>query len=108
MDETYFLIFQHANQANQGNLRNKSNTLQWGDKIQMALDITCGLMCLHSENIIHGKLVNKEIVYYLFHLTLNVLLINYCSFIVEHAGNILVNNGRLMITDMNYFNLCHL
>ena len=50
-------------------LRNQKifDSLQWKDKVQMALDITYGAMCLHSENIIHGKLVNKDIVYcYLF------------------------------------------
>jgi serine/threonine protein kinase len=50
--------------ANQGNLReylsNKErfNSLQWSDKIQMALDIANGLMCLHHEQIVHGDLVN--------------------------------------------------
>ena len=64
------MIFQHANQGNLRNyLENKFSALQWTDKIQMALDITCGLMCLHSENIIHGKLVNKESIYCLFNLT---------------------------------------
>jgi serine/threonine protein kinase len=50
--------------ANQGNLRdylsNKEifDSLQWSDKIQMALDITNGLMCLHHEQIVHRDLVN--------------------------------------------------
>ena len=40
------------------------------NKIQMALDITFGLMRWHSENIIHGNWsVNKEIMYCLFNLT---------------------------------------
>ena len=63
-EENYFLIFQYANQGNlRSYLEKKFNSLQWNDKIQMALNITCGLMCLHSENIIHGNLVNKEFVY---------------------------------------------
>jgi serine/threonine protein kinase len=49
--------------ANEGNLRdylkNKFDSLQWENKIQMALDITCGLKCLHSKNIIHRDLVNQ-------------------------------------------------
>ena len=52
--------------ANEGNLReyysrNKErfDSLQWKDKIQMALDITCGLKCLHSNDIIHRDLVNQ-------------------------------------------------
>jgi serine/threonine protein kinase len=48
--------------ANHGNLRDylKENfaSLQWNDKIQMALNITCGLKCLHSRGIIHRDLVN--------------------------------------------------
>ena len=47
--------------ANQGNLRiyleKKFSSLQWKDKIQMALDITCGLKYLHSRQIIHRDLV---------------------------------------------------
>ena len=47
--------------ANQGNLREylKENfpSLRWKDKIQMALDITCGLQYLHSKQIIHRDLV---------------------------------------------------
>ncbi|RIA88992.1 kinase-like domain-containing protein [Glomus cerebriforme] len=39
----------------------------------MALDITCGLKCLHSEEIIHRDL---------------------------HSKNILVNNGKLLIADL--------
>ncbi|RGB27230.1 kinase-like domain-containing protein [Rhizophagus diaphanus] len=62
--------------ANEGNLRDysksKFNMLKWNDNIQMAQDITCGLMFLHSEQIIHGNL---------------------------HADTILIKNGRLMITD---------
>ena len=56
--------------ANEGNLRDylmnkrwkdlrKKNSLEWNDKIQMALDITCGLRCLHAEGIIHRDLVNQ-------------------------------------------------
>jgi hypothetical protein len=47
----------------EGNLRDylkdEFNTLQWDAKIEMALDITRGLMCLHSKKLIHGNLVNK-------------------------------------------------
>jgi len=47
--------------ANQGNLREylKKNfaSLQWNEKIQMALDIICGLKCLHFNQIIHRDLV---------------------------------------------------
>jgi serine/threonine protein kinase len=49
--------------ANEGNLRDylkkKFDPLQWENKVQMAFDITCGLKCLHSKNIIHRDLVNQ-------------------------------------------------
>lgn len=49
--------------ANGGNLRDylKENydSLLWENKIQMALDITCGLKYLHSKEIIHKDLVNQ-------------------------------------------------
>ncbi|GES72673.1 kinase-like domain-containing protein [Rhizophagus clarus] len=73
-NNNYFSMMEYANE---GNLRDYLNTkfskLQWDDKMRMALDITRGLMCLHSENIIHGNL---------------------------HACNVLVNNGSMMITDL--------
>ena len=33
------------------------NSLKWKNKVQMALDITCGLMYLHQKDIIHRDLV---------------------------------------------------
>ena len=49
--------------ANKGNLReyylnDDFLTLSWRKKMEMALDIIRGLMCLHSENIIHRNLVS--------------------------------------------------
>ena len=56
--DNYIMILQYANQ---GNLREylKINfpSLQWKDKIQMALDVTCGLKYIHSKKIIHQDLV---------------------------------------------------
>ena len=50
--------------ANEGNLRDylkiKFTTLEWKDKICMAFDITCGLKCLHDNEIIHRDLVNNH------------------------------------------------
>ncbi|GBB84210.1 hypothetical protein RclHR1_10830001 [Rhizophagus clarus] len=70
----YFSVLQYANGGNlRDYLKIKFNTLRWDDKIQMALDITHGLMYLHSEKIIHGNL---------------------------HACNVLVNNGIMMMTDL--------
>ena len=49
--------------ANNGTLReylgNEEifDSLQWEDKVQMALDITRGLKCLHQKDIIHRDLV---------------------------------------------------
>ncbi|GBC33831.2 kinase-like domain-containing protein [Rhizophagus irregularis DAOM 181602=DAOM 197198] len=71
---SYILVLEYANE---GNLRdyliNKFTSLEWKDKIQMALDITCGLKFLHSKGIIHRDL---------------------------HSKNILVNNGKLSIADL--------
>ncbi|GES97479.1 kinase-like domain-containing protein [Rhizophagus clarus] len=76
----YVMVLEYANE---GNLRDyllnekwrylrKKDSSEWKDKINMALDITRGLKCLHSKDIIHRDL---------------------------HSKNILVNNGRLLIAD---------
>ncbi len=69
--------------ANEGNLRdylkNQFFTFNWNKKIEMALDITRGLMCLHSENIIHRNLVG---------------IISQCY---------VINNFRLLILNINFF-----
>ena len=60
--------------ANEGNLRDylmnekwrefrKKDSLELKDKIQMALDITNGLNCLHFKDIIHRDLVNQYLFY---------------------------------------------
>ncbi|CAB4375543.1 unnamed protein product [Rhizophagus irregularis] len=70
----YFSVLQYANEGNlRDYLKIKFSTLRWSDKLQIALDITRGLMYLHSEKIVHGNL---------------------------HACNVLVNNGIVMITDL--------
>ncbi|RHZ83941.1 hypothetical protein Glove_86g227 [Diversispora epigaea] len=72
--ETYYLVLQYAKDGNlRTYLRNNFNTLDWKIKIQMAKDITNGLDCIHEENIVHGNL---------------------------HSKNILVHEGRLLITDL--------
>ncbi|RIA96292.1 kinase-like domain-containing protein [Glomus cerebriforme] len=70
----YFMVLEYANEGNlREYLKNKFNSLKWKDKIRMALDITCGLKRLHSEEIVHRDL---------------------------HSKNILVNNGKLLIADL--------
>ncbi|GES97471.1 kinase-like domain-containing protein [Rhizophagus clarus] len=72
-EENYIMVLEYANNGNlRDYLRKNFCSLQWKDKIQMALDITCGLKCLHSNDIIHRDL---------------------------HSKNILVNNGKLLIAD---------
>ncbi|CAI2168980.1 133_t:CDS:2 [Funneliformis geosporum] len=74
-DGYYIMILEYANG---GSLRDylgndeRFKSFGWKDKIRMSLDITCGLMCLHKENIVHRDL---------------------------HSKNILVNNGILLIAD---------
>ena len=53
--------------ANGGTLRNylankkRFDSLLWTNKIQMALDMACGLMCLHKDDIIHRDLVKHNL-----------------------------------------------
>ncbi|EXX55730.1 uncharacterized protein OCT59_000754 [Rhizophagus irregularis] len=69
----YVMVLEYANEGNlKEYLEKKFDSLQWENKIQMALDITCGLLCLHLRNIIHRDL---------------------------HSKNILVNDGKLLIAD---------
>ncbi|GES97465.1 kinase-like domain-containing protein [Rhizophagus clarus] len=71
-DISYIMVLEYANEGNLRDYLRKKCSLDWKDKIQMALDITCGLKCLHFKEIIHRDL---------------------------HSKNILVNNGRLLIAD---------
>ena len=58
LSNNYMMVLQYANQGNlREYLKNNFNSLQKNDKIQMALDIACGLKCLHSKEIIHRDLV---------------------------------------------------
>ncbi|CAB4493611.1 unnamed protein product [Rhizophagus irregularis] len=69
----YILVLEYANDGNlKDYLEEKFASLNWNDKIKMALDITSGLKFLHSKEIIHRDL---------------------------HSKNILVNNGKLLIAD---------
>jgi serine/threonine protein kinase len=57
-DAGYIMVLEYANEGNfRDYLKKKFDSLQWENKIQMALDITCGLKCLHSNDIIHRDLV---------------------------------------------------
>ncbi|PKC09004.1 HCP-like protein [Rhizophagus irregularis] len=68
------LVLEYANEGNlRDYLKNQFAKLNWSKKIDMALDVTQGLMCLHSKNIVHRNL---------------------------HANNILVNDGILKIADL--------
>ncbi|PKK77787.1 kinase-like protein [Rhizophagus irregularis] len=74
---TYMMVLQYVNQGNlRDYLKKNFDSLQWSDKIKMALDITRGLKCLHSRKIIHRNL---------------------------HAKNILVHSNKLMIADLALF-----
>lgn len=70
--------------ANEGSLRdylkNQFSTLNWNQKIEMALDVTRGLMCLHSENIIHRSLVSNTAINRII-APFSTLLIMYCYFL---------------------------
>lgn len=69
------MVLQYANQGNlREYLKNKFISLEWNDKVQLALDITRGLKCLHSRKIIHRDLVN---LYYSVYFFLIQFLIKY-------------------------------
>jgi serine/threonine protein kinase len=53
----------------------KKDSLEWKDKINMALDITRGLKCLHSKDIIHRDLVNELFIFIIHCLTYLFLLV---------------------------------
>ena len=58
LSNNYAMVLEYANQGNlREYLKNNFDSLQWDDKIQMAVDIACGLKCLHSQEIIHRDLV---------------------------------------------------
>ncbi|GBB88340.1 hypothetical protein RclHR1_01490021 [Rhizophagus clarus] len=69
----YAMVLQYATQGNlREYLNNNFSSLNWNDKVRMALDIARGLTCLHNREIIHRDL---------------------------HSKNILVHDNRLMIAD---------
>ena len=54
----YIMVLQYANQGNLREYLGKNfHSIQWENKIHMALDIMCGLKYLHSRQIIHRDLV---------------------------------------------------
>ncbi|RIA87873.1 kinase-like domain-containing protein [Glomus cerebriforme] len=74
LSNNYIMVLQYANQGNlREYLKNNFDSLQWKDKVRMALDITFGLKYLHSREIIHRDL---------------------------HAKNILVHDHKLVIADL--------
>ncbi|CAB5383795.1 unnamed protein product [Rhizophagus irregularis] len=53
----YFSVLEYANEGNlRDYLKINFDALQWNVKLQMALDITRGLMFLHTKKVIHGNL----------------------------------------------------
>ncbi|RHZ78370.1 hypothetical protein Glove_165g12 [Diversispora epigaea] len=71
---TYYLVLQYAKDGDlRTYLRNNFKSLDWQIKINMAKDITSGLNYIHGENMVHKDL---------------------------HSKNILVHEGRLLITDL--------
>ncbi|PKY57877.1 kinase-like protein [Rhizophagus irregularis] len=75
-DNGYVVVLEYAKEGNlREYLTKKFKSLEWGKKIQMALDITSGLNFLHSKGLIHRDL---------------------------HSKNILVNDGELLIADFGF------
>ena len=66
LNDNYNIVLRYANQGNlREHLKINFHTLKWKDKIQMALNITCGLKYLHSKQIIHRDLVMIFFILYL-------------------------------------------
>ncbi|RIB09150.1 kinase-like domain-containing protein [Gigaspora rosea] len=67
------IILQYANNGNlRAYLKNNFSKLKWSDKFQMGIEISSGLVFLHDKNIAHRDL---------------------------HSKNILVHDGKILITD---------
>ncbi|RHZ46442.1 hypothetical protein Glove_621g48 [Diversispora epigaea] len=74
LTKTHYLVLQYAKDGDlRTYLKKNFESLDWKIKINMAKDITNGLRCIHEENIVHKDL---------------------------HSKNILVHEGRLLITDL--------
>lgn len=72
--DRYFVVMQYADDGNLHDfLKENFSILIWSDKIRIAKEIAAGLKCIHSEDIVHRDL---------------------------HSKNILVHNGKMMITDL--------
>jgi serine/threonine protein kinase len=54
----YMLIMEYADGGNLRNfLKNNFSKLTWNDKFNMAYQLACAVLCLHSEEIVHRDLV---------------------------------------------------
>ena len=58
--------------ADSGTLRNylkeRFKNLTWNDKLNMALQLTHAVLCLHEEEIVHRDLVGYLLIYILLKL----------------------------------------
>ena len=58
--EQFVMVLEFADSGNLQNYLKKSfSSLTWSNKIKIATEITQGLMCLHTLQIIHCDLVKK-------------------------------------------------
>ncbi|RIB22056.1 kinase-like domain-containing protein [Gigaspora rosea] len=63
LNDRYFLIMEYANDGNlRSYLKRNNNSLNWHQRLELACQITKGLSYLHSEEIIHRDLHDKNIV----------------------------------------------
>ncbi|CAG8718376.1 10413_t:CDS:1 [Dentiscutata heterogama] len=61
-DNPLHLVFEYADQGNlKKYLFDKFHLLTWDEKLKFCKDITCGLIFLHSFNIIHKDIRSKNI-----------------------------------------------
>ncbi|GBC02121.1 hypothetical protein RclHR1_04460011 [Rhizophagus clarus] len=56
------MVLQYADGGNlRDYLKNNHLSLKWSDKYRIALEISKGLLCLHTENIVHRDLHSKNV-----------------------------------------------
>ncbi|GBB84172.1 hypothetical protein RclHR1_01080028 [Rhizophagus clarus] len=61
-EKKYLLVMEYASDGTLGEyLKKNFNNLSWNDKFRLANELTCAVLCLHDEGIIHRDLHSKNI-----------------------------------------------
>jgi serine/threonine protein kinase len=61
-EKKYSLVMEYANDGTlRDYLKKNFNNLSWDDKYRLANELTCAVLCLHDEGIVHRDLVSYKI-----------------------------------------------